>query len=72
MNDASAWRLALARKMLPIAPPDAPARLKRVFQTPPQTGVLILHGLIEETLSLVDTHMPEVDTAETRRMMERL
>lgn len=57
---------------MPIAPPDAPAHLKRVFQTSPQTGVLLLHGLIEETLSLVDTHMPEVDTAETRRMMERL
>jgi hypothetical protein len=54
---------------MPIAPPDLASRLSQVFHAEPVEGVRRLRAIMEETLSLVEAHLPEVDTAEARRQM---
>ncbi|HEX8218182.1 MAG TPA: nucleotidyltransferase domain-containing protein [Chloroflexia bacterium] len=48
---------------LRIAPADLAARLRNAFLLGPVEGVGELHSLIEDTLRLVERHMPEVDTS---------
>lgn len=48
---------------LRIAPPNLAARLKAAFRLEPLEGVRELHSLIEDTIRLVEQHMPEVDTS---------
>lgn len=59
------WLERLAREM-PFCPPGLVVRLKQVFRLPPRSGARLLQELLDETLSLVETHMPEVDTMEAR------
>ncbi len=47
-----------------IAPNNLSPRLKQLFQEEPQTAVNQLGELIEETFTLVEKHMSEVDTTE--------
>jgi hypothetical protein len=47
-----------------ITPHNLSFRLKEIFRESPETAVIHLGGIIEETFALVDKHMPEVDTAE--------
>lgn len=51
---------------LRLAPPDLAARLRRVFRAPPQEGVRELHALIAAVFGLVETHVPDFDTAPYR------
>lgn len=53
---------------LPIAPQGLALRLKQVFRMAPRSGVRLLNELIEETLALVEAHMPDIDTAEARQV----
>ncbi|MGH2558729.1 MAG: hypothetical protein ACRDJH_06670 [Thermomicrobiales bacterium] len=53
-------------RRLPIAPPDLAGRLRRPYAIPPPLAVEELGRLIDETLTLVEFHLPEVDTAPTR------
>lgn len=46
-----------------LAPADLSARLKQAFRLPPLEGVQHLHKVIEDIFVLVETHMPEFDTA---------
>ncbi len=55
------WMDVLIQKM-PVAPPNLSARLKQILGLSPRAGWRELHTLIEETLSLVKSHLPEVDT----------
>jgi hypothetical protein len=55
---------ALVRR-LPIAPTDLLGRVNTVL-TDPQRGHRVLRELIEETLDLLETHMPEFDTSRKR------
>ncbi|HYP39375.1 MAG TPA: hypothetical protein VEX13_03365 [Chloroflexia bacterium] len=48
---------------LGIAPPGLAARLRNAFLLGPEEGVRELHSLIEDTVRLVEQHMPEVDTS---------
>jgi hypothetical protein len=48
---------------LRIAPANLAARLKAAFRLEPVEGVRELHSLIEDTLRLVERHMPGVDTS---------
>jgi hypothetical protein len=41
-------------------------RLKRVFRAEPHDGVAEACGLIDETVALVETHLPEIDTGTAR------
>jgi hypothetical protein len=62
-------------KQMHIAPANFAPRFKQVFgvvSIDPLAGVYQLHDLIEETLSLVQTHLSELDTAQARaRFQER-
>jgi hypothetical protein len=49
-----------------ISPRDLTPRLTSVFQLPLADGVSELHRLCEETLDLVDRHVPRVETAPFR------
>jgi hypothetical protein len=52
--------------LMAIKPADLSARLKRSFRIEPGAAVEQLEALIEETLALVETHVPGVDTAPYR------
>ncbi|MGI8857261.1 MAG: hypothetical protein ACR2JW_16070 [Thermomicrobiales bacterium] len=50
-----------------IAPPNVATRIKQALSAEPLTAIAMLRALIEETLALVERHMPEIDTTEARR-----
>lgn len=65
------WTMRVAGE-LAVAPPDLPDRLTAVFRSEPREGVRELIRLIDETIALVERHMPEVDTGPVRaRVAER-
>ena len=51
-----------------IAPPNVASRLPALFEVDMQTAVNNLKTLIEETIALVETHLPHIDTAPTRKL----
>ena len=51
-----------------IAPPNVAHRLRVLCEVDMQTAVTNLKTLIEETISLVETHLPHIDTAPTRKL----
>jgi hypothetical protein len=51
---------------LTVAPPHLARRLKRVFRAEPREGVREAARLIDETVALVEAHLPTVDTAAVR------
>jgi hypothetical protein len=53
-----------------ITPPDLSKRLKGVLRAEPQSAVQQLSAIQEETLALVEEHMPEVDTSAARKRFE--
>ncbi len=56
-------------EQMPIAPLNLAPRFKQAFgivSIDPLAGVYQLHELIEETFSLVETHLSEFDTAQPR------
>ena len=50
-----------------IAPPNLSFRLKQILREEPQTAVNQLGELIEETFTLVEKYMPEVDITEVHQ-----
>jgi hypothetical protein len=58
--------LARVAEVLSIAPDDLPHRLALVFQAEPQRGVGELRSLVDDTIVLVEQHMPDIDTAPIR------
>jgi Domain of unknown function (DUF4037) len=52
---------------LPIAPPDLAARLKQVFRTEPRAGARQMQEMVEDTFTLVEQQMPDVEIPEMRR-----
>lgn len=51
-----------------LAPPNVANRLPALFKVDGQTAVFQLKQLIEETIELVETHLPHIDTAPTRKL----
>ena len=51
-----------------LAPPNVASRLPALFEVDMQTAVSNLKTLIEETITLVETHLPHIDTAPTRKL----
>ena len=47
---------------LTIAPDDLANRLKRVFLVDVAAGISQIEQLVQETIALVNAHMPEADT----------
>jgi hypothetical protein len=59
------WTKYLVEEMS-IAPPNLFARLERVYQADTVSGTQELRSLIEETLDLVEKHLPQIDLASQR------
>ena len=55
---------------LTLAPPDLAARLADVFRLPPAAAVATLDALIDATIALVETHLPQVDALAARADFE--
>jgi hypothetical protein len=56
-------------EQMPLAPVTFASRCKQAFgivSIDPLAGVYQLHDLIEETFSLVETHLSELDTTQAR------
>ena len=54
---------------LAIKPPDLLPRLEQILRGDSSLAIGRLRELLEETLALVDTHMPEVSTVRTRTVL---
>jgi nucleotidyltransferase-like protein len=54
---------------LAVKPPELLPRLEQVLRGEPDLAIGRLSELIDETLTLVETHMPEIDTARTREVL---
>jgi hypothetical protein len=50
-----------------IAPAHLSARLRQILQAEPLAAIDQIQALIEETLDLIDRHLPEVETSEARQ-----
>ena len=55
-----------------IAPPDLDGRIDAMLRMEPQLAVAGARRLIDETLDLIDLHVPEVDTGPVRRRIAAL
>ena len=64
------WLEQVVREMT-LCPPALVVRLKQVFRLAPRSGARLLQELLDETLSMVETHMPEINTAEAREALGR-
>src|SRR5258706_4129845 len=53
------------------APPDLAARLRRILGDDPAKALEVLRALIYDVFALVETQMPEIDTAEARAKFEQ-
>ena len=51
-----------------LTPPNVASRLPGLFEVDGQTAVNQLKQLIEETIKLVETHLPHIDTAPTWKL----
>jgi hypothetical protein len=52
---------------LDLAPADLGRRIEALFHTTPELAASALERLVDETLALVETHMPQIDTSPGRR-----
>ena len=53
---------------LPLKPDHLTDRLRQVYKVPPDEGARLLTELIEETFTLVETHLPEIDIKRLREI----
>jgi hypothetical protein len=63
-----AWSVAKMKQ----TPPNLMARLDQIFSVEPAEAVDMLHRLIPETLTLVETYMPEVSTQRVRTLLSKV
>jgi hypothetical protein len=61
------WTHLLAERMQ-IAPSDFYRRMQQVFQSEPLAAVEELRALVEETYTLIEQEMPEIDVERLRRL----
>ncbi len=54
-------------EQMSIAPTNLTSRLESLFRAEPHVAANQIEQLVQETLDLVDTHMPQVDTSSVRR-----
>ena len=58
-------------EQMSIAPQDLYLRLETIFRQEPLSATDLLKELIAETVKLVELHLPEIDTSEVKRSLER-
>lgn len=56
-------------EQMEIAPENLATRLEALFQDEPQIAVHQLEALVRETIELVETRMPQVDTSSAKRKL---
>jgi hypothetical protein len=54
-----------------VAPVDLAGRLEAVFLLEPAEAVIALRTLIEDTMDIVDLHVPQIDTQPVRARLQR-
>lgn len=57
-------------EQMSIAPTNLASRLESLFRAEPYVAANQIEQLVQETLDLVDTYMPQVDTSSVRRKVE--
>ncbi len=62
-------RMSRFIEQMKIAPDNLAMRLEGVFHQPPSIAVLQVEALVQETIALVEIHMPQVDTASAKRKL---
>ncbi len=60
-------RMASFVSQMGIAPAGLASRMEGLFTSPPREAAVELERLVSETLDLVDTHLPEIDTSQVRK-----
>lgn len=63
-------RMGLLIERMPHRPIDLDRRLRRMFQSEYVRALDVLYPLVEETLVLVGTHMPQIDLAPARAALD--
>lgn len=58
------------QRRLPIAPAQFTERLRYLWVLPPDEAVDLFYQLVEETLLLVQQHLPTLDTSQTRQRLQ--
>lgn len=64
-------RTGLLCAKMKMAPLNLAERIESIFQSDPSTAVQVLRALVQETVEIVATAMPNVDTSAVRRALER-
>jgi hypothetical protein len=54
---------------LAIAPKNLALRLESLFHLKTDAAVFELEGLVQATIALIETYMPQVDTASAKRKL---
>jgi hypothetical protein len=62
-------RMSRFIEQMEIAPENLAARLENLFDQEPPIAVKQLEALVQETVELVEIHMPEVDTSSAKRRL---
>lgn len=62
-------RMGRFLQQMAIAPPDLAVRVERLFQSEQQSALAELETLVAETVTLVETYMPTVDTTKAKRRL---
>ena len=62
-------RMGLFIEPMAIAPTHLKSRLELLFQAEPQDAAKQIEALVQETLDLVEIHMPQVDTSSVRQRL---
>ena len=62
-------RMGLFIEEMAIAPTNLKSRLESLFQAEPPVAANQLESLVQETMDLIETQMPQVDTSSVRRRL---
>ena len=62
-------RMGRFLNQMTVAPVDLATRLERLFQADSPTALAELETLVSETIVLVETYLPTVDTAKAKRRL---
>jgi hypothetical protein len=64
------WLMRVAETFM-VAPRQLAPRSRAVFHLAPRDGVAVLRDLIEDTITLVETHLPTIETDAVRHRLAR-
>ncbi|MBE9158896.1 hypothetical protein IQ265_18945 [Nodosilinea sp. LEGE 06152] len=62
-------RMGIFIEQMAIAPPNLAARLEGLFHQEPSVAALQLEALVQDTVALVEHHMPQINTSAAKRQL---